>query len=298
MKKITAIGEILFDVYEDKKSLGGAPFNFIYHVMKLTGQGNFISKIGDDEPGEEIRQFFNRKKLPVNYLQTDKIHKTGIAKTALNAQKVPTFSIEENCAYDFIESSEELESLMNDETDCLYFGSLAQRNEVSKGTIRKLFSLAPTKFCDLNLRQNFYSKDVIEESLYTADIVKLNSDELNVVSSMINKNNFSLIDLIESLISRFSIELLCVTDGENGATLVNKNYESDQRKLNITNVVDTVGAGDAYAAILCIGYLNKMELKDINKIANEFAGEIVKVKGALPPDDTIYDKYKEFLIDE
>jgi len=298
LKRITSIGEILFDVYNDSKSIGGAPFNFIYHITRLTGEGNFVSRIGNDEFGREIRQFFKTSKISSDHLQTDETHKTGIAKAVLDERKVPTYSIEENVAYDFIESSGKLESLVKDETDCLYFGSLAQRNEVSKGTIRKLFNAAPTKFCDLNLRQNFYFKDVIEQSLVAADIVKLNSDELQIVNKMFSGNNFSLIDSVESLMSRFSIDLFCVTDGGNGAMLVNKNNEIDQCKINVDKVVDTVGAGDAFAAVLCIGYLNKMELKDINKIANEFAGEIVKVKGAIPPDDSIYNKYRAFLTDE
>ena len=297
-KKITSIGEILFDVYEDQKTMGGAPFNFIYHVIKLTGNGNFISRIGNDDLGEEIKHFFIKKNLAVDYLQIDEIHKTGVAKAVLDDRKIPTFTIEENRAYDFIETTDSLINLVKNDTDCLYFGSLAQRNEVSKGTIRKLFNLAPVKFCDLNLRQNFYSKDVIQQSLEAANVVKLNSDELQIVNKFFNNNNFSRIDSIESLINKFSIDLLCVTEGENGAMLVNNNYESDQCKLKPDNVVDTVGAGDAYAAVLCVGYLNKHDFRTINKLANEFAGEIIKVKGALPEDDEIYEKYKELLSNE
>jgi fructokinase len=298
MKKITSIGEILFDVYEESITLGGAPFNFIYHILKLTGQGNFISRIGNDELGGEIKQFFRNNNVSDKYLQIDETHKTGVAKAELDERKVPTFTIETERAYDFIETTDTLIGLVKNDTDCLYFGSLAQRNEVSKGTIRKLFNLASVKFCDLNLRQNFYSKDVIEQSLYAANIVKLNSDELQIVNKFFNNNNFSQIDSIESLINKFSIDLVCVTDGENGATIVNKNYESDTRNIKNENVVDTVGAGDAYAAILCIGYLNNLNFRKINKLANEFAGEIVKVKGALPENDLVYNKFKEYLKNE
>lgn len=298
MKKISSIGEILFDVYDDQKTMGGAPFNFIYHVIKLTGQGNFISRIGDDELGQKIRQFFNKKSISLDYLQGDKKHKTGVAKAVLDESKIPTFTIEENRAYDFIETTDKLISLVENNTDCLYFGSLAQRNEVSKNTIRKLYCLAPVKFCDLNLRQNFYTKEVIKNSLEAADIVKLNSDELRIVNRIFNKNDLSLIDTMENVINQFSIELLCVTDGENGAILVNNNYESDRFKLKPEKIVDTVGAGDAFAAILCVGYLNKHDFRTINKYANEFAGEIVKVKGALPDDDNIYEKYKTLVVNE
>ena len=298
MMKVTSIGEILFDVYEDQKTMGGAPFNFIYHVVKLTGQGNFISRIGDDELGQEIRQFLNKKNISLDYLQKDKNHKTGVAKAVLDERKIPTFTIEEDRAYDFIETTDDLISLVENNTDCLYFGSLAQRNKDSRNTISKLYSLAPVKFCDLNLRQNFYTKEVIKNSLEAADIVKLNSDELRIVNRIFNKNDLSLIDTMENVINQFSIELLCVTDGENGAILVNNNYESDRFKLKPEKIVDTVGAGDAFAAILCVGYLNKHDFRTINKYANEFAGEIVKVKGALPDDDNIYEKYKTLVVNE
>ena len=298
MMKVTSIGEILFDVYEDQKTMGGAPFNFIYHVVKLTGQGNFISRIGDDELGQEIRQFLNKKNISLDYLQKDKNHKTGVAKAVLDERKIPTFTIEEDRAYDFIETTDDLISLVENNTDCLYFGSLAQRNKDSRNTISKLYSLAPVKFCDLNLRQNFYTKEVIKNSLEAADIVKLNSDELRIVNRIFNKNDFSLIDTMENVVNQFSIELLCVTDGENGAILVNNNYESDRFKLKPEKIVDTVGAGDAFAAILCVGYLNKHDFRTINKLANEFAGEIVKVKGALSDDDNIYEKYKALVVNK
>ena len=298
MMKVTSIGEILFDVYEDQKTMGGAPFNFIYHVVKLTGQGNFISRIGDDELGQEIRQFLNKKNISLDYLQKDKNHKTGVAKAVLDERKIPTFTIEEDRAYDFIETTDDLISLVENNTDCLYFGSLAQRNKDSRNTISKLYSLAPVKFCDLNLRQNFYTKEVIKNSLEAADIVKLNSDELRIVNRIFNQNDFSLIDTMENVVNQFSIELLCVTDGENGAILVNNNYESDRFKLKPEKIVDTVGAGDAFAAILCVGYLNKHDFRTINKLANEFAGEIVKVKGALSDDDNIYEKYKALVVNK
>ena len=182
MKKITSIGEILFDVYGNQKKLGGAPFNFIYHIIKLTGQGNFVSRIGNDESGEKIRRILNEKKISDQFLQTDQTHKTGVAKTNLNNNKVPDFVIKENCAYDFINQTDDLLKVVNDQTDCLYFGTLAQRNETSRKTIQSLFDKRIKYFCDLNIRQKFYSKEIIEKSLYAADVLKLNEDELKLVN--------------------------------------------------------------------------------------------------------------------
>ena len=149
MPQITAIGEILFDVYQDTKKLGGAPFNFIYHVKKLTGQGNFISRIGNDEPGNEIIRFLKKNNFSLSGIQTDPIHKTGAAKPKLNPDKIPEWTIEENTAYDFIEYNNEVERLIKNDSDSIYFGTLAQRRERSKTSIQKTFNQPGKKyFCD------------------------------------------------------------------------------------------------------------------------------------------------------
>ena len=162
MKKITAFGEILFDVYPDTRTLGGAPFNFIYHIKKLTGQGNFISAVGDDELGIEIINFLKSNTISPDYVTVDKNHPTGVANANLDENKIPHWEIKLNCAYDFIEISDKIMNLIKEETDCLYFGTLAQRNDISRNTLNSLFGKKLKYFCDLNLRQNFYNTDIIK----------------------------------------------------------------------------------------------------------------------------------------
>jgi fructokinase len=157
MPLITSIGEILFDVYNNYRKLGGAPFNFIYHIIKLTGEGNFISRIGEDTNGEDILNFLRKKSISPEYIQNDKEHPTGRATANLDENKIPHWVIEENCAYDFIEMKSSTEELIR-KTDCLYFGTLAQRNSVSRNTIQSLFRRRIKYFCDLNIRQNFFTK--------------------------------------------------------------------------------------------------------------------------------------------
>jgi|SRR3972149_6085450 len=297
MKKITSIGEILFDVYGNQKKLGGAPFNFIYHIIKLTGQGNFVSRIGNDESGEKIRRILNEKKISDQFLQTDQTHKTGVAKTNLNNNKVPDFVIKENCAYDFINQTDDLLKVVNDQTDCLYFGTLAQRNETSRKTIQSLFDKRIKYFCDLNIRQKFYSKEIIEKSLYAADVLKLNEDELKLVNNLIFKNGYGLNNTAKEVLKKFKLDLLCVTRGSEGAILFKDNEENSVNIKN-NNIIDTVGAGDAYASVLCIGYLRNLNIEKINQIASQFANEVVKVEGALPNDDNIYEEFKEKLLND
>ncbi len=297
MKRITSFGEILFDVYPDGRKLGGAPFNFIYHIKKITGSGNFVSRIGSDKPGDEIFWFMRSNFIPTRYIQIDNEHPTGAAYANLDAMKIPHWEIAAGCAYDFIENGSRLLWLIENETDCLYFGSLVQRNKESRKTLRSLFGKDKKYFCDLNIRQNFYSKEIIEESLKASNVLKLNEDELKLLNELFIKQNADEISLAKKISEIFELDLVCVTQGERGAVLYSDG-RSDYRCASVENVVDTVGAGDAYAAILCLGYLSDWNLEKINKAASGFAGKIVGINGALPKDDTIYIKFKEELLNE
>jgi fructokinase len=291
MPAIASIGEILFDIYDGEKKLGGAPFNFIYHVIKLTGKGGFVSKIGDDELGREIISFLKENNISHKHLQIDKKHPTGKAVANLDENKIPHWVIEENTAYDFIEQTEELNELVNN-SDCVYYGTLAQRNSQSRKTIQSLFGRNVRYFCDLNIRQNFFSNSILESALSGADVLKLNEDELKLVCESFLKSQYDFERSSQEILSEFNIDLLCVTCGGQGSGLFKKG-QYDFYSVEIDNVVDTVGAGDAFAAMLCIGYLRGWNLEKLNRFAAEFAAEIVKVKGALPGDDGIYKNFKE-----
>jgi fructokinase len=296
MPLITSIGEILFDIYNDYKKLGGAPFNFIYHIIKLTGKGNFISRIGDDDNGEEISSFFRKNNISSVYLQTDNQHPTGRAVANLDELKIPHWVIEKNCAYDFIEPSNDIEQIIR-KTDCLYFGTLAQRNSVSRKTIQSLFNRGIKYFCDLNIRQEFFTKEIIELSLKASDVLKLNEDELIIVNNLFLDNKYSLVSSAVQLKNTYNIELLCVTCGAEGSYLF-KEEEIDYHTTAADKPVDTVGAGDSYAAILCLGFMNGWDLKKLNKTANDFAGKIVMIKGALPDNDDFYKGFKNYFNNE
>lgn len=291
MEKITAIGEILYDVYPEMKNLGGAPLNFLYHVHKITGEGNIVSRVGNDILGNNALNFIKDSEISAAYIQIDHLHPTGVTTVSLDENKVPSFRIDEERAYDFIESTSEINHLVNEETNCLYFGSLAQRNEVTRNTIQGLLSKRVKYFCDLNIRQNFYNEDVIRKSLVAANILKLNLDELKLINQLILKREFSIKAIASDLMKEYNIELLAVTKGEDGSTLFYKNEINDY-KTSLSKVVDTLGAGDAFAAVLCIGHLRGWELSKTNKLANEFANEICKIKGALPERDDVYFELK------
>ena len=292
MKKITAIGEILFDVYPNKKILGGAPMNFLYHIFKLIGQGNIVSRVGRDVLGKKIRSFLFNNNIPTKFIQKDQLHPTGIATVKFDNINQPLFIIDTDRAYDYIELTPELERIVKEETECFYFGTLAQRNEVSRKTIQSLFNKGAKYFYDLNIRENFFNKEVIEQSLKAADVMKANLDELRLLNGLFLTEKFEMNKASEEIIKKFNIGIAAVTLGSEGSVLF-KDGEHDYYKPEPVETVDSVGAGDAFASILCIGYLEKWSLKKINRLANNFASEICKIKGALPENDVIYDLIKE-----
>jgi len=297
-QRITSFGEILFDVFPEYKKLGGAPFNFIYHVKKITGEGNFISRIGDDENGKEIINFLKKNDISTDYIQVDSEHPTGTVNVKLGKDKIPEFQISANAAWDYIEQNELTKKLVEQETDILYFGTLSQRNQVSKTALESLFpdniqsyGKKIKYFCDVNLRHHFYSKEIIEKALRVSDLFKVNSDELKIISQIIFDSELQIEPAVETIMNQFNVSLMCVTMGEYGAFLADKN-SSNRDKQPASRLVDTVGAGDAYAAIMCLGYSRNWSVHKINSIALEFASEVCGIEGALPKDDYFYRRYK------
>jgi fructokinase len=297
MKKITAIGEILFDVYTDKEILGGAPMNFLYHIHKIYGNGNIVSRIGTDALDKRTLSFLGRNKISTKFIQEDPFHPTGVAKVLIDENRQPSFIIETERAYDYIELTPELEKLIKEETDCFYFGTLAQRNFVTRKTIQSSLNKAAKYFYDMNIRDNFYNKEVIELSLKATDVLKANLDELKLLNDLFLNELFEMNKTSEEIMKKFNIGTLGVTLGSDGSALF-RNGDHDYYKPDHVDVVDSVGAGDAFASILCIGYLQKWNLEKINKLANNFATKICMIKGALPENDEVYDFIKEEVRDD
>lgn len=291
--KIVSVGEILFDCYPDVKHLGGAPFNFICHINKLTGSGDFISGIGEDKDGKEITGFLRKNNLNTEFLQTDPQHPTGKVNVKLDDKAVPDFNIVENCAYDFIKNNENISGAAA-QSDLLYFGTLAQRNTTSRGTIQSLKELSRQTFVDLNIRQNYYSPEIIFNSIKNCSVLKVNGDEYNLIKKTAQEKSMPSWETEQEFLQKFGIGLLCITYGDKGSTLFTEG-EINRVETPETKVVDTVGAGDAFSAVLAIGYLKKWPLEKINRLAGKFAAEICGYSGALPDNDEFYAKYKSVI---
>ena len=291
---ITSIGEILFDIYPNHKRLGGAPLNFIYHIKKLTGSGNIISRVGKDVLGNKIINELNHAEISPHFIQHDNLHPTGMAIVSINKDGIPNFKIDTDSAFDFIDQTEENEGLINNETDCLYFGTLAQRSEISRKTIQSFFNRGLKYFGDVNIRQNFYDEDILKATLEAADFIKVNYDEMHVLNDIFIQTEYSTEKIAFDLMEKFNLNMIAVTRGKDGASI----FENG-KKFNFSNVdtkvVDTTGAGDAFSAMLCIGYLHGFEIPYINKLANDFASDVCQFEGALPKNDRIYESFREQL---
>jgi fructokinase len=281
---VVGVGEVLWDLLLTGPQLGGAPANFAYHAHALGAQVQVITRVGNDDYGREIIRRFPEMGLRDTTVQIDQTAPTGTAKVALSGDGLAHFTIQEDVAWDYLAVTREAVAVAR-EADAICFGSLAQRCEPSRNTIQQLVAAAPAdslRVFDINLRQQFYSRGLIEQSLQLANVLKLNDDELLSLADM-----FSLIGSTEQQIERlaqtFGLRLVALTRGANGSLL----YKEEEGRWSDcpsrpVKVVDTVGAGDSFTAALVLGLLRKMDLDEINTLANEVARYVCSRAGATP----------------
>src|SRR5882762_7904748 len=253
---VIGVGEVLWDLLLTGAQLGGAPANFAYHAHALGAHAQVVTRVGNDDYGREIIRRFHEMGLPETTVQVDKTSPTGTAKVALSGDGLAHFTIQDNVAWDCIAMTNEAVAVARS-ADAICFGSLAQRCEPSRRTIQRLVAETPAdvlRVFDINLRQQFYSHGVVEQSLQLANVLKLNDDELPILANMFSLRGPSerqIEDQIERLAQTFSLRLVALTRGANGSLL----YLSDKRRWSDfasrpVKVVDTVGAGDSFTAAL------------------------------------------------
>ena len=280
MKKVVGIGEILWDMLPQGKQLGGAPANFAYHVCRLGGNGWAVSAISDDPLGNEINEILSTKNLHTALAEVSA--PTGTVQVTLDAAGVPSYDITENVAWDMIPFTPALEEMAK-ETEAVCFGTLAQRSEISRNTIMKFISCMPAdslKVYDINLRQNYYSEEIISRSLEVSDILKINDEELETVSALFGLEGTQT-ERCRTLIERFSLKLVILTKGEKGSEVVTALAEHSVVPGKI-EVADTVGAGDAFTAAFVVSYLRGESLAEAHEKAGEVSSYVCTKSGAMP----------------
>ncbi len=294
---ILVIGEILFDVFPNYRRLGGAPFNFAYHLKNLGFNVRFISRIGTDDAGKEILHKLELARFDRDDIQVDDVRPTGSVNVSLDKNGSPQFDILSDVAYDNIEFIPEYHSKLINDARIIYFGSLVQRSATGHENLQKFISGKASKslnFYDINLRPGCYNKSIIEKSLLKADILKLNTEELGILSQILSvKGNHDV--LIQNLIERYSLSNVSLTMGASGSALYThqRSYNSDPAEA--IKVVDSVGAGDAYAAMLAAGILNNWRPEEILYRASMFASRICEIKGAIPESASFYEPFRPLI---
>jgi fructokinase len=280
--KIAGIGELLWDLLPQGKQLGGAPCNFAFHALQAGCETYVISAVGTDKEGEEILQVMNQLNLNRSFVQATSKYPTGTVSVMLDSAGIPDYTIHENVAWDHIEWGDRLESLAQ-EIDAVCFGSLAQRNPVSKMTIWRFIEATKAeclKVFDINLRQSFYSREDIIHSLEIANVLKLNEDELPILCGYLGYEGDEE-QLLTQLLRDFQLKLIAFTQGGKGSLLIT----SDERSfcdVPEIEIADTVGAGDSFTAILLTGMLFDLPLARTHALATEIAAYVCTRNGATP----------------
>jgi len=281
---IGIFGEVLFDHFPDgKRVLGGAPFNVAWHLQAFGQNPHFISRVGRDAQGDQVRQTMTDWGMDTAALQADPTRPTG----KVNIQFIdgePEYDIQQDCAYDAIESVE-----LSGGFDFLYHGSLALRDKTSAAALAKLKANHPrTLFIDVNLRSPWWNIDHLVALLGDADWVKLNQHELSLLNEHAKPDD----DLARGFIKRFGLHGLILTQGSAGASI----YTDVGDHFSIapepdSDVIDTVGAGDAFASIMILGLVNSWALDTTMQRAQSFASETLRHRGALLADISIYQRF-------
>ena len=283
-QKILAFGEILWDIIEGEPKIGGAPLNFAGHARLLGAETGIISSLGEDELGRRARQRLDELGVDQRRVLVSSLA-TGEARVEMTAG-IPSFTILENRAWDAIDLSDSLcQEIAREGWDVLYFGTLAQRSRKNRDSLERLWKTGafPRRFYDVNLRQNYYSPEIITASLEAATMAKLNDEEVVLISRMIYKEELGGDDFSERLRNDFHLELLCLTYGPEGAVI----YHGAGEKSVITpppvKAVDTVGAGDSFSAALVTLYGRSGDVEEAGRGAQEVASYVVTQPGAIQP---------------
>jgi fructokinase len=276
---IIGIGELLWDVFPDKKRPGGAPANVIYHTGAMGNHSRLLTRVGKDNNGAEILEFLNSKGINTTYIQQDPKKPTGTVQVTFDNNE-PSYMFTPDVAWDALRFTKAWEKACLN-ADAICFGTLAQRSEVSRYTIRSVIQALPDstlRILDINLRPPWYSKEVLQWSVAHCDIIKLNRDEFSVLGQLFGQK-----DVTGWLLDEVGVKWICLTKGTEGSEMISSDSHFVQPVYPAdASSGDSVGVGDAFTACLCHYLLNGSPVDEAHFEANRYAAEIVARKGAMP----------------
>lgn len=280
---VVGMGEALWDVLPEGKKIGGAPANFAYHVSQFGLPGCVVSAVGDDPLGKEIVENFTSKGL--NQLIAEVPYPTGTVQVEIDQAGIPQYEIKENVAWDNIPYTDALDRLARN-TKAVCFGSLAQRNVVSRETIGRFLDAMPETpdslvVFDVNLRQGFYNKEILCDSMRRCNILKINDEELVAVSHVFGYPGIDLQDKCRILLGKYNLRMLILTCGINGSYVFTPGSVSFQPTPEV-EVADTVGAGDSFTAAFIASILKGKSVTEAHARAVRTSAYVCTRNGAMP----------------
>ena len=280
---VVGLGEVLWDVLPDGKKLGGAPANFAYHAGQFLGMDNTIavSALGEDKLADETIEALREHNL--NDLLPRVPYPTGTVQVQLDEQGIPTYDIKENVAWDNIPFDDDIAQIARN-CRAVCFGSLAQRNVVSRETIKKFLDATPDdclKIFDINLRQQFYTMDILKESFQRCNILKINDEELVLIGRMFGYPGLDIENKCWLILGKYNLDMLVLTCGTNGSYVFTPGQMSFQPTPKV-QVADTVGAGDSFTGSFCAAILNVKPVAEAHRLAVEVSAYVCTQNGAMP----------------
>ncbi|MBU2938548.1 carbohydrate kinase [Lacinutrix sp. C3R15] len=280
MKNIVCFGEVLWDVFPSHKKIGGAPLNVALRLQLLNNNVSIISSIGDDEDGEKIKDYIVEQGIHVENLQVDKKLKTGIVQVILNQKGSASYNIKLPRAWDNIKLSESNKKV-TENADAFIYGSLAARNSITRNTLYTLLKIAKYKIFDVNLREPYYTIDVLNSLMQEADFIKFNDDEIFEICQSLNFHSKVIEENISYIAEQTNTKSICVTKGSKGAVLYYNGTFYSNTGYTI-KVIDTVGAGDSFLATLISKLLNKDNPQEAIDYACAVGALVAGSEGANP----------------
>ena len=282
VRYIIGVGEALWDVLPEGKKPGGAPANFAYHIGQFGERSIAISALGEDKLAEETIKQLDAKEL--RYIMPHVPYPTGTVQVTLDNEGVPTYDIRENVAWDNIPLTDEMLAVARN-ARAICWGSLAQRNVVSRNTIYQLIKATPSdclRIFDINLRQTFYTKEIIQESLKLCNVLKINDEELVAIGRMYGYPGLDIQDKCWLILGKYDLDMLVLTCGINGSYVFTPGTMSFRETPKV-DVADTVGAGDSFTAAFCTAVLKGEPVAEAHRLAVEVSAFVCTQNGAMPP---------------
>lgn len=282
MRQIIGLGEVLYDVLPEGAKLGGAPANFAYHASQFGFNAMAVSAVGNDALGDQALATFDKNGL--KYIIPRVAYPTGTVNVSLDEAGVPTYTFTPNVAWDHIPFTPEMKAIAK-EARAVCFGSLAQRSAESRETIHQFLEATPedcVKIFDVNLRGNFYNKEVLSEGVKHADILKINDEELVTIGRMFDFPGLDMEEKCRIIMHRYNLKMVVLTCGTNGSYVFAPNDLTSFKPTPKVEVADTVGAGDSFTGAFTAAILSGKTIQEAHELAVKVSAYVCTQKGAMP----------------